>query len=407
MAVNWGLAESPAGPLDLLRAAGQRQMERVQLQQAEDRAKREQVQFQREEQQFARQQQQDATRQQVGGMIASGDLQGGRAAAYSSGDLDLGQHLDQQLTSMKKAEREEAGRQAGMLRSALFDVKQLAPEMRAAGLEQAKANLRAQGLDDEDFAIIGDASDAALDQAIGFGQTLEDKVKQFNDNRDYGFKVERAKAEDNNAQASRAVTMRGQDISAANSMRSDARADRRAALSDLRADRREALQFGKVNRQTETALRKEFDNLPEVKNFRTINGQGAQIFRLAKNPSPQNDIAMIFSYMKMLDPTSVVREGEFATAQNAAGIPDRIRNLYNKAQNGERLNPDQRVGIVSSANDIKTSARQVYNDRTNQFRSYAADYGAGPDRVASPSRNKAKASGATTIAPGFTIERVR
>jgi hypothetical protein len=35
--------------------------------------------------------------------------------------------------------------------------------------------------------------------------------------------------------------------------------------------------------------------------------------------------------MKMLDPTSVVREGEFATAQNAASIPIKIVNMYNKA----------------------------------------------------------------------------
>jgi len=34
--------------------------------------------------------------------------------------------------------------------------------------------------------------------------------------------------------------------------------------------------------------------------------------------------------MKILDPGSVVREGEFATAQNSAGIPERIRAKYNR-----------------------------------------------------------------------------
>ncbi|WP_204128690.1 hypothetical protein, partial [Pseudomonas ogarae] len=74
-----------------------------------------------------------------------------------------------------------------------------------------------------------------------------------------------------------------------------------------------------------------------------------QIAQAAKTPSAQNDLALIFSYMRMLDPASVVREGEFATAQNAAGVPDQIRNAYNKAVNGERLNPEQRTGFVSSA----------------------------------------------------------
>jgi len=39
----------------------------------------------------------------------------------------------------------------------------------------------------------------------------------------------------------------------------------------------------------------------------------------------------------MLDPGSVVRESEFATAQNAAGVPDQVRNMYNKVLSGTRL----------------------------------------------------------------------
>ena len=50
--------------------------------------------------------------------------------------------------------------------------------------------------------------------------------------------------------------------------------------------------------------------------------------------------------MKMLDPTSVVREGEFATAQNATGVPERIRNSFNKAMSGERLGQKQRTKFI-------------------------------------------------------------
>lgn len=404
MAVNWALAGTPAGPLDLLRAAGQRQLEQVQLQTQQAQAKRLEMQAQREEQQFQRQQRIDQQRQTIGGQVAQGDLAGARAAALQGGDFEFAN----QIASLSKEQRAEAAKHAEVAASTLFDLRKLPAEQRAAAWESAKPALRTQGLDDEDFATIGaDLSDNGINAAVSSVQSIGEKIKQATDERDYGFKVERAKAEDANAAAGRAVTMRGQDISAANSARSDARADRRQAMSDLRADRREALSFGKASRQAETDLRKEFDNLPEVKSFRTINGQGAQILRLYRKPSAQNDIAMIFSYMKMLDPNSVVREGEFATAQNAAGIPDRLRNLYNKAQDGTRLNPEQRRAILSSANDVKTSARQVYNDRASQFRAYASDYGASADRVAAPSQNKPKASAPVTIAPGFTIERVR
>lgn len=68
--------------------------------------------------------------------------------------------------------------------------------------------------------------------------------------------------------------------------------------------------------------------------------------------SAGGDLAFIFSYMKMLDPGSVVREGEFANAQNAAGVPDRIRNMYNKVIDGKRLNPEQRDDFFNTAKAI-------------------------------------------------------
>jgi hypothetical protein len=64
------------------------------------------------------------------------------------------------------------------------------------------------------------------------------------------------------------------------------------------------------------------------------------------------DIALIFNYMKMLDPGSVVRESEFATAQNTGGIDDRVWNSYNRLLTGERLNPKQRKEFESQAEKL-------------------------------------------------------
>jgi hypothetical protein len=64
------------------------------------------------------------------------------------------------------------------------------------------------------------------------------------------------------------------------------------------------------------------------------------------------DLALIFNYMKMLDPGSAVRESEFANAQNAAGVPDQIRNQWNKLKSGERLNPEQRTSFRSQGAKI-------------------------------------------------------
>jgi hypothetical protein len=88
--------------------------------------------------------------------------------------------------------------------------------------------------------------------------------------------------------------------------------------------------------------------------------------------------------MKMLDPGSVVREGEFATAQNAAGIPDQVRNAYNRAMSGERLNPTQRNMFKSQADSLYGSARQEYDTREKQTRGFSQQYGLNADRIIVP-----------------------
>lgn len=74
--------------------------------------------------------------------------------------------------------------------------------------------------------------------------------------------------------------------------------------------------------------------------------------------SAAGDIALIFNYMKMLDPGSVVREGEFATAQNAGGVDDRVWNSYNRLLTGERLNPKQRKSFESQSEKLFNVAEQ-------------------------------------------------
>ena len=73
---------------------------------------------------------------------------------------------------------------------------------------------------------------------------------------------------------------------------------------------------------------------------------------ISSEETAAGDLALIFNYMKMLDPGTGVKEGEFANAQNAAGVPDRIRNEYNRLMSGERLNPKQREEFRSQGRVI-------------------------------------------------------
>lgn len=141
---------------------------------------------------------------------------------------------------------------------------------------------------------------------------------------------------------------------------------------------------GQANdRKSEADLRKEFNARAEVKDFNTIRSAYQNVQSASQNPSAAGDLSMIFAYMKLLDPGSVVREQEFANAQNAAGVPDQVRNMYNRALNGQRLNPTQRQDFVSQAERLYGSRRQTYDQIVGEYRGYAQDYGLEPDRIVS------------------------
>jgi hypothetical protein len=115
----------------------------------------------------------------------------------------------------------------------------------------------------------------------------------------------------------------------------------------------------------EDTVRKEF--LGQAKSYIEIGQAYKKIEESAKTPSAAGDLALIFNYMKILDPGSVVREGEFATAQNAAGIPDRIRAQYNQVLNGQRLAETQRADFLNQAKNITKSQRDNFNQTLEPF----------------------------------------
>lgn len=95
-----------------------------------------------------------------------------------------------------------------------------------------------------------------------------------------------------------------------------------------------------------------FDKNKQVQDYKNVVISYNTIRSAAENPSAAGDLSLIFQYMKVLDPGSTVREGEFANAQNAAGVPDRIRNLFNNWSKGQRLDEKQRQDFITQAKKI-------------------------------------------------------
>lgn len=136
--------------------------------------------------------------------------------------------------------------------------------------------------------------------------------------------------------------------------------------------------------EDESNLRKEFRD--ETKTFVDQQASMGRIIRSASDPSPAGDLALIFNYMKVLDPGSTVREGEFANAQNAGGVDDRARSLYNQVREGTRLTPEQRRDFVERAYGLYDEAAMSFEESANEYRDLAGSYGLSPEKIITRSR---------------------
>jgi len=85
--------------------------------------------------------------------------------------------------------------------------------------------------------------------------------------------------------------------------------------------------------------------------------------------------------MKMLDPGSVVRESEFATAANAAGVPDRIRNQFNRVRTGERLAEKQRADFLNQAGKIFTRSQEDNTKAVDKIVDIGDQFGVSRDQL--------------------------
>lgn len=129
----------------------------------------------------------------------------------------------------------------------------------------------------------------------------------------------------------------------------------------------------------EEGLRKELIGLS--KDFRTIRDSYARVEASAKDPSAAGDLALIFNYMKILDPGSVVRESEFANAQNSAGVPEIVRARYNAVLRGERLSDVTRADFLSRAQDLYAAQSGINAQLEKQYRRLAESAGVSPENV--------------------------
>lgn len=134
-------------------------------------------------------------------------------------------------------------------------------------------------------------------------------------------------------------------------------------------------------------MRKEFTALPTVKNYIDADSAANRLKSLVEKSkekafgSGAGDIAMVFSFIKALDPTSVVQPGEQATARNAPGVTDQLLNTYNRILNGEFLTPATRGDFLKVIESELAHRKAPAVEMARRYRTIARESSVNPDHV--------------------------
>jgi hypothetical protein len=138
----------------------------------------------------------------------------------------------------------------------------------------------------------------------------------------------------------------------------------------------------------EDKLRGDFQAHPTVKAADEMRSAFKLIETAYQTPSAANDLAMATKYMKILDPTSVVRESEFALAVNATGLLDKVQNYAASILEGKKLNPNQREDFYNSAKAISEAFQKERDGIATRFEENAQQYNLTPANVVGSPRKK-------------------
>lgn len=152
----------------------------------------------------------------------------------------------------------------------------------------------------------------------------------------------------------------------------------------------------------EMDMRKEFTSLPEVKGHVEIS---SQLQRLEKAMEENKrggskvavDQALITILNKMLDPSSVVRESEYARTPGDLAFLNRMRGKIEKLKTGGAgLADEDRAAIADMARNFAAVSQSMYEEQANYYGGLAERYGYNPENVVRLGGVKKKPIGAVS-----------
>jgi hypothetical protein len=101
----------------------------------------------------------------------------------------------------------------------------------------------------------------------------------------------------------------------------------------------------------------------------------------AADDTGAGDIALVTSFLKMLDPLTGVRETEFATAQDSGGLISKLKGFASKIESGKFLTPQQREEYKNLSRAYLKAAEDSLVPTKINYEKVISNYGLNPENI--------------------------
>jgi hypothetical protein len=129
-------------------------------------------------------------------------------------------------------------------------------------------------------------------------------------------------------------------------------------------------------------LRKQFEAEAPVATYRTILPMLASAYRAG--PGGAGDLDIVYAVGKVMDPGSVVREGELQMANTTGSAGQQLAGYYKQITEGGKLTEEVRKGLLNELRVRGAAIADAYNQRRAFYKDLSSRHGINPEDIVGP-----------------------
>ncbi len=130
-----------------------------------------------------------------------------------------------------------------------------------------------------------------------------------------------------------------------------------------------------------SGMRKEIQQLPSYKNLAAAAPIYKAMAETAGRNTKASDLNLVYGLGKIMDPTSVVREGEMIMVKNTASLPDWLQGAIASLNGGAALTPETRQAIMTEAYGRVKGYNDEFQQNMGQYQGIVQRNGINPSDV--------------------------